>query len=260
MVTMRVLVVDDDTGFRAILRAILHQQPCLRLCEAAGGPQAWDLLQQGFLPDLCLLDVLMPEVSGMDLLERMRSHPFLRDIKVILCTAVHDRENIVKAANLGVHYYFLKPFSPSLVLAEVRKLRDALESAPPVLEPEQIRQRLGLNPYQFAERLHSLTRITDQGLVTLKSALDRRDLEGASWCLDALLQASVEVNAQALRRALYRLGSVFRIKNFAGLTEETECVKAECRRLRYYSARITESNYVVHPNDRKAIVAATEQT
>lgn len=240
MAIMRVLLVDDDPSFREMMRLVLQRESSLSVTETSGGPQAWDLLQQGFLPDLCLLDIAMPEVSGMDLLERMRSHPHLREIKVILCTAVHDRQSIVKAASLGVHYYFLKPFSPSLMLAEIRNLRDTLENEPPVFEPERVQERLALDEIQFAERIQSLLRVTDQGLVTLKHALERGDRAAASWCLGTLSDASHELNARPLWRALHRLGAVFNAPDLAGLKDEIECVKAECRRLRYVSARTDE--------------------
>jgi CheY-like chemotaxis protein len=240
MLMMRVLLVDDDPSFRLLVRTLLQSENAIRLAEASGGPQAWDLLLRGFLPDLCVLDVLMPEVSGMELLERMRSQPLLRDIKVILCTAVHDHVSLVKAASLGVHYYFLKPFSPSLMVSEIRKLRDQLENAPPIRDASAVRQRLNLDLAQFAERIESVTRVTEQGLLTMKAALDRHESDGALWCLETLKAASQEIEAHALQRSICRLGAVFDNPNPAALADEIEFVKCECKRLRLYESRYIE--------------------
>lgn len=116
---MKVLVVDDDRLVRLLLRKILQQEPDCEVFEASNGAEAWKKLQEGLRPDLCLLDSMMPQMDGIELLQRMRADRRLKRLKVIMCTAVNDRSRVIQAQSLDVDSYLLKPLIPSKILAEI---------------------------------------------------------------------------------------------------------------------------------------------
>jgi two-component system cell cycle response regulator len=122
------LVVDDNNMNRIMLsRYITKLGYQARLCE--NGRQALDKLQ-GESFDLVLLDVEMPEMDGYEVLEHLKAHPRLRDIPVIMISAVEELESVVKCIELGAQDYLPKPFNPILLRArltaclERKRLRD----------------------------------------------------------------------------------------------------------------------------------------
>jgi len=122
------LIVDDNSMNRIMLsRYITKLGYQARLCE--NGRQALDKLQ-GEPFDLVLLDVKMPEMDGYQVLEQLKADPRLRDIPVIMISAVDELESVVKCIELGAHDYLPKPFNPVLLRArlnaclERKRLRD----------------------------------------------------------------------------------------------------------------------------------------
>src|SRR5256884_6462332 len=122
------LVVDDNSENRIMLsRYITKLGSQATLAES--GRQALDKLQ-GEPFDLVLLDVQMPERDGYQVLEQLKADPRLRDIPVIMISAVEELESVVKCIGLGAQDYLPKPFNPVLLRArltaclERKRLRD----------------------------------------------------------------------------------------------------------------------------------------
>jgi DNA-binding response OmpR family regulator len=113
----RILVVDDLADNRAVLERRLarrHHQ----VVTAASGEAALRLLrEQPF--DLVLLDVLMPDVDGFEVLERMKSSAATRDIPVIMISALDDLSSVVRCIEHGAEDYLAKPFDPVLLAARI---------------------------------------------------------------------------------------------------------------------------------------------
>src|SRR5512140_2342299 len=112
----RILIVDDDPVTRLVLRRILANEPEWEVVEADNGVRALRLLEQGKPVDLCVTDINMPEMDGVGLVTKIRASDSLKHLRVILCTAVRDRETIGRVAPLGVDFYLVKPFKKELVL------------------------------------------------------------------------------------------------------------------------------------------------
>ena len=72
---LRVLIVEDDSTSRLVLRGILETLDGLEIFEAGDGLQAWEMLDGGLLPQLCFLDLNMPQLNGVELLKRIRNDP-----------------------------------------------------------------------------------------------------------------------------------------------------------------------------------------
>jgi two-component system cell cycle response regulator len=124
--TNSLLVVDDNSMNRIMLSRYITKLG-YRVSLAEDGRQALEKLQHEPI-DLVLLDVQMPEMDGYEVLEHLKADPRLRDIPVIMISAVDELESVVKCIELGAQDYLPKPFNPVLLRARLtacleRKLR-----------------------------------------------------------------------------------------------------------------------------------------
>ncbi|HEY0096564.1 MAG TPA: ATP-binding protein, partial [Archangium sp.] len=121
----RVLVVEDEPEIRAFLRNVL--KPYYRLLEATNGEEGLRTAQKE-RPDLIVSDVMMPVMSGIQMLAALRSSPETVDVPIIMLTARQEVEAKVEGLSMGANDYMGKPFSPREMLARIEaqlRLRDA---------------------------------------------------------------------------------------------------------------------------------------
>lgn len=112
-----ILVVDDSRTNRSLLAKRLEQQGH-SVVQAENGRAALDLMTtQPF--DLVLLDVVMPELDGYEVLAKLREDQSLREIPVIMISAVDEIDSVVKCIELGAEDYLPKPFDPVLLRARI---------------------------------------------------------------------------------------------------------------------------------------------
>lgn len=137
----RALVVDDQKMARALLTSFLEIEG-YQTVEALDGEQAWEILEHD--PDafdVILLDRMMPKTDGMEVMSRIKAHPTLRDIPVVMQTAASSVEAIAQGIEAGVYYYLTKPFDINVLLSITRaavshgERRRRLE--------EEVRKRVG---------------------------------------------------------------------------------------------------------------------
>lgn len=119
---MKALVVDDDIVSRMALVDLLSAYGVFDLAEAEDGEQAWALLEGGLLPAICFCDVRMPRMSGIDLLERMKTRPALAAVPFVLVSSASDRETVLQAVRLGAVGYILKPLHAADARAHLEKI------------------------------------------------------------------------------------------------------------------------------------------
>lgn len=115
------LVADDEPHIGRIIKMKLEQGP-FRVSLAYDGREAIDVLTASNDVQLVLLDVMMPYLSGLDVLERMRATPEWRDIPCIILTAAGQPEHQRRAATLGANDFLTKPFSPKKLYARAAAL------------------------------------------------------------------------------------------------------------------------------------------
>lgn len=102
----RILIVDDAVEIQQVICELLSM--CgHEVLTASSGPEAMDTLANTH-PDLVLLDISMPGMNGFDVLSAMRSIPGTQDVKVMMMTALADRESIAKARSLGAMDFVIK--------------------------------------------------------------------------------------------------------------------------------------------------------
>jgi adenylate cyclase len=113
-----ILVVDDDPVSRTMLARLLEQEGH-RVDTAADGRQALESLHADPF-DVALLDVLMPELDGYEVLAHMKAEDVLRHIPVLMITALDDVRSAVRCIEMGADDYLLKPFDPVVLQARIR--------------------------------------------------------------------------------------------------------------------------------------------
>lgn len=127
---MKILIVDDlDTG-RLLLRKYLQKYKC-DILEAEDGNDAMGVILQ-YEPDLILLDIAMPNMDGVQVVEQVRSNPRVKKTPIIMITAQHTRDNVKRLGQLGVNGFLAKPFDRESVIDRIRKCIDLRPRAPEV--------------------------------------------------------------------------------------------------------------------------------
>ncbi len=124
----RILVVDDNVLNRMLLKRTLEQQGHT-VALAENGRQALEMLDAGHF-DLVLLDILMPEMDGYEVLARLKRDPARRDLPVIVISALEEMESVIRCIGMGAEDYLPKPFDSLLLRARIgaslekKRLRD----------------------------------------------------------------------------------------------------------------------------------------
>jgi putative two-component system response regulator len=114
----KILIIDDQPDNIHVLIGLLKDS--YTLVAAGDGRQALQLLEKRPLPDLILLDIMMPEMNGYEVCEHLKADPLTRDIPVIFVTAMNDDQDEARGLALGAVDYVLKPFKPELLKARIR--------------------------------------------------------------------------------------------------------------------------------------------
>ncbi len=121
---MLVMAVDDDLVSRLALIDLLNRAGYTDIAEFEDGQDAWGYLQSGPMPIIVCCDVRMPNMSGIELLQRVRKDTRLSDMPFILITSGSERDVVHKAIVLGVSGYMVKPFDKVSALAKLQEVFD----------------------------------------------------------------------------------------------------------------------------------------
>jgi DNA-binding response OmpR family regulator len=116
----KLLIVDDEDGVRALVRMTLDSG-VYEIFEASEGFEALDLARE-HRPDLVLLDVMLPDVSGMDVCRKIKDDPDLASTTVVMLTARAQTNDVGDAEEAGADGYFTKPFSPIALTRKVESI------------------------------------------------------------------------------------------------------------------------------------------
>ena len=122
---MKILVVDDFSTMRRIIKNLLKDLGFSNIQEADDGSTALPMLQQGDF-DFVVTDWNMPGMQGIDLLRAIRSDDGLKHLPVLMVTAEAKKEQIVAAAQAGVNGYVVKPFTAATLKEKLEKIFERL--------------------------------------------------------------------------------------------------------------------------------------
>ena len=117
-----VLLIDDDF-FLTEMYSLKFQEAGFEVKTARDGQTALAMVEEDPLPDIILLDIVMPHLDGFEVLKLMKKNERLKNIPIILLTNVGQKEDVEKGISLGADDYIVKAhFTPSEVAARVKKL------------------------------------------------------------------------------------------------------------------------------------------
>jgi len=122
---LKILVVDDFSTMRRIIKNLLRDLGFQNITEADDGKTALPILQQGGI-DFLVTDWNMPGMTGIDLVKHVRATPELSHIPILMVTAEAKREQIIAAAQAGVNGYVVKPFTAAVLKEKLEKIFERL--------------------------------------------------------------------------------------------------------------------------------------
>lgn len=124
---MKILVVDDFSTMRRIIKNLLKDLGFSNIEEADDGTTALPMLKHGHF-DFLVTDWNMPGMTGIDLLKAVRADPALSTLPVLMVTAEAKREQIIMAAQAGVNGYIVKPFNGPTLKEKIDKIFERVQS------------------------------------------------------------------------------------------------------------------------------------
>ncbi|MEW6439856.1 MAG: chemotaxis response regulator CheY [bacterium] len=124
---MKILVVDDFSTMRRIVKNVLKQLGYNNIEEAENGEQAYNLMQAGAF-EFVVSDWNMPVMDGLQLLTKVRAHPGLKDMPFLMVTAESEKEKVIAAVKAGVNNYIVKPFTSETMREKMDKIFQKLEA------------------------------------------------------------------------------------------------------------------------------------
>ncbi|MCR5092436.1 MAG: response regulator [Lachnospiraceae bacterium] len=172
-----ILMVDDVTLNHATARSVLEDT--YDLVEASSGEEAFEVLKKT-TPDLILLDVIMPDMNGMEVLKKLKSIPAYKDIPVVFLTADTSPEAEVEGFQLGIVDYITKPFVP-MVMKKRIETQIELASYKKNLE-ESVSKKI-----QEIEKMYDLVTVSFAGLVESRDGVTGVHLKNTSIYFQAFI-------------------------------------------------------------------------
>ncbi|ARA80475.1 histidine kinase [Pseudomonas amygdali pv. tabaci str. ATCC 11528] len=124
---MKILIVDDFSTMRRIIKNLLRDLGFTNTSEADDGLTALPMLQSGAF-DFLVTDWNMPGMTGIDLLRQVRADERLKSLPVLMVTAEAKREQIIEAAQAGVNGYVVKPFTAQALKEKIEKIFERVNS------------------------------------------------------------------------------------------------------------------------------------
>jgi len=204
----RILVVDDEPDLLELVRVNLRQAG-FQVETAATGREALDLLRRS-PPDLLLLDLMLPDISGTDICRQVRADPERADVPIIMLTARADEIDRVVGLELGADDYVTKPFNPRELVARVkailRRTRRAVRTEVPIhvgdvtIDPARHKVTISGQPVELRPKEFDLllTLAEHQGIV-----LNREQLLNLVWGYDFYGETrTIDVHIAQLRKRL----------------------------------------------------------
>lgn len=164
-----VLVVDDTPENLAVTGALL--QPQYRVKVAGSGARALKVAAAPPAPDLILLDLVMPDMDGYEVLERLRRDPATREVPVIFLTAQNAEEEEWKGLELGAVDYITKPIRPAILLSRVRTHLELKQAR------DWLRDQNGFLEREVSRRMRENELVKDASLHALATLAEIRDPE-----------------------------------------------------------------------------------
>ena len=118
MASPKIIIVDDNDLIRTLLRGILRAEECEIIGEARNGTLALELIEKS-KPDIVLLDVLMPEMDGLETLQNIKQQ--YPEIIVVMITGSPSKDNVQESIQGGASGFIVKPFNSAKVIETLKR-------------------------------------------------------------------------------------------------------------------------------------------
>ena len=201
---MSILIVDDNTVSLKIVELNLKKHRYETL-TATTGKEALERMSTDTDIQLVITDIMMPEMDGLSLLKQMREHPVLKEIPVIMCTALKEMETVMKAIQLGCKHYIVKPVIPSQLL---QKVKEVLGHDKPVLQNKrQVMNRLNLDTRAYGEITREFAVSVTQKIALLEAYHKSDSQKDISSELLELMESASLLGAHKVQKILERIAA-----------------------------------------------------
>jgi len=211
----KVLIVEDEQDLLDLLEYNLSREN-FAVRAAASGEEALRAIRQE-IPDMVVLDIMLPGMDGLELCRRLKNDPATSHVLILMLTAKTEEADVVAGLELGADDYVTKPFSPRVLLARLRALRRRQQTAG-AEDEQEIVYRVGImsvDPQRHEVRVNGdvvpLTH-TEMGIVQLLArrpghVMTRSQIvRGVQGDHVAVTDRSVDVHVVSLRRKLGEAG------------------------------------------------------
>lgn len=170
MAKEKILVVDDEEDLLELLRYNLSREGYDIICASTGEEGLKSAMKN--IPELIILDLMLPGIDGLDVARSLKSDNGTKDIPIIMLTAKGEEADIVTGLELGADDYVTKPFSPRILIARIktvlrrkRKKEDSGDGEPGTIEIHDIKIHTGRHEVMVKDKLVQLT-YTEFGILT----------------------------------------------------------------------------------------------
>jgi two-component system chemotaxis response regulator CheY len=123
---IKILVVDDISSMRQIIKGELAEIGFTNVTQADNGTKAWSMIESSYHAgapfEFIISDWNMPELSGLELLKKIRSNPDLEKTPFLMVTAENEQGNVIMAINHGVNNFIVKPFSAEILKDKISRI------------------------------------------------------------------------------------------------------------------------------------------
>jgi CheY-like chemotaxis protein/anti-anti-sigma regulatory factor len=187
--TLKVLTVDDSKTIRMIVKKAFQSYDCT-ICEAENGAEGLAAATKE-KPGLIVLDITMPVMNGIEMLDRLKGDPELKNIPVIMLTAESGKDNVLTIVKKGIKDYMVKPFKGEELIERVRKIMP--------LEPKAETNASENKPVKYFTQVEDIVILTLPGKVTRPVSVE----------VEGNLQTKIqEMTSAQLKKMILDMGGV----------------------------------------------------
>jgi CheY-like chemotaxis protein/HPt (histidine-containing phosphotransfer) domain-containing protein len=249
----RILVAEDDSLSRQILRRILSSEEDWEVLMFENGKSAWEKMDSGTIPDICLLDNLMPEMDGLQLLQKIRNDLRFKHTRVIMCSATSDRDDVERAINLSVSHFLVKPYVPDLVLNTIKQV---LLAAPEITA----HQRLGVSADEYNDMARTLAEESSKNLSAARDDFLNGKYRNASIRINALKGASLSLGNEEMAQIADKLDHSLQTGYLPRIMEEFDHLEEKVHQLNAMIAGQMQAKAEPAPTGRTVATSPAEST
>ncbi|HEY0930432.1 MAG TPA: response regulator transcription factor [Gemmatimonas sp.] len=203
----RILVVDDEPEIVALVAYHLAKAG-YRVATAASGSDALEVARRE-RPSLIVLDLMLPGMSGFDVLEQLRADDSTREVAVLMLTARREEPDRIRGLSLGADDYLTKPFSPAELVLRVGAILRRTGSAAPVSADTLVIGPLHIDRAAMTVRVDGMdVELTPTEFKLLLTLAERRGrVQGSGHLLETVWEAAPDIQTRTVDMHVQRLRS-----------------------------------------------------